>query len=356
MTTEPSVRTAVIGYGLAGAYFHAPFIAATPGMSVTAVVTAAKPRQDQARAEHPDAAVIASVDQLWRDLPERPIDLVVVATPNVVHVPLALEALRHGCHVVVDKPFAATSAACREVVAAAATAGRVLSVFQNRRFDGDFLTVQHLVGSGALGLVHRFESRFERWRPRANLGAWREAAEVDTAGGLLYDLGSHLIDQAAVLFGPVAAVYCECDRRRLGVTVDDDTFIALTHASGVRSHLWASSLAGQEGPRFRVLGSTAAYTSWGLDPQEDALRAGARPGGADWGRVPEERWGRLGTAAPLPVETLPGDYGRFYREMRAAIVGSTPPPVDPGQATRVIELIEAAQRSAADRRVVRVDG
>ena len=356
MTASLPVRTAVIGYGLAGAYFHAPFIATTPGMTVAAIVTANPARREQARSEHPGAVVVASVDELWAEAAGSGPDLVVVATPNSVHVPLALAALEHGCHVVVDKPFAATSAACRQVMAAAEAARRVLSVFQNRRYDGDFLTVQHLVRTGALGGVHRFESRFERWRPRANLGVWREGTEPDAAGGLLFDLGSHLIDQAVVLFGPVASVYCECDQRRPGVAVDDDTFVALTHANGVRSHLWASSLAGQEGPRFRVLGSSGAYTSWGLDPQEDALRAGGRPGSSDWGRVPEERWGRLGTAAPSAVETMPGDYGRYYREMHAAITAGSPPPVAPAEATRVIELIEAAQRSAADRRVVRVDG
>ena len=173
----------------------------------------------------------------------------------------------------VDKPLAPTADQGR--LRAAAARAWLLTVFQNRRWDGDFRTVQGLVEAGELGTVHRFESRFERWRPTPTRR--REKGGADEAGGLLIDLGSHLIDQAIQLFGRRESVYAELDRRRVGVTVDDDAFVALKHDSGVRSHLWMSALAGQQGPRFRLLGSTGAYESFGLDGQEDALAAGGDP-------------------------------------------------------------------------------
>jgi scyllo-inositol 2-dehydrogenase (NADP+) len=199
--------------------------------------------------------------------------------------------------------------------------------------------------------VHRFESRFERWRPQPRR-AWREDGAPAEAGGLLYDLGSHLIDQALVLFGPVATIYAELDRRRPGVVVDDDSFVALTHVSGVRSHLWMSSMAAQAAPRLRVLGSLAAYTKYGLDVQEAALRAGARPG-PGWGEELPEHWGRLGTDEDArPVATEAGNYPEFYRLLERALRDGGAPPVGPEEAVRALEVIEAAQKSAAEGRAI----
>ena len=295
-------------------------------------------RAERASREHSGARVLATSGQLWDEGP----DLVVVATPNRTHVPLATAALEAGLPVVVDKPLAATAADGRRLVDLAERSGLLLTVFQNRRLDGDFLTIRKLLAEGALGNVYRFESRFERWRPEPKPG-WRELGSPDEAGGVLYDLGSHLIDQAIQLFGPASGVYAELDRRRPGTEVDDDAFVALTHEQGVRSHLWMSQTAAQPGPRMRVLGSEAAYVKWGLDGQEDALREGARPGDPDWGREPAEQWGELGAGDELrPVETEPGDYPRFYAAVAAALREGGPAPVDPREAIAVLEVIEAA--------------
>ncbi|MCP2315321.1 putative dehydrogenase [Nocardia amikacinitolerans] len=339
-----SLEVAVVGYGLAGAVFHAPLIAAEPRMRVAAVVTGSAERAEQARRAHDGVRVFPDVDTLFEDI--RGIDLVVVATPNRTHAPLAARALDAGIPVVVDKPFAVTVGEAEEVVAHAERAGVALSVFQNRRWDGDFRTVRELVEGGGLGAVRRFESRFERWRP-VSKGGWREVGSAADGAGLLFDLGSHLVDQALTLFGPVHSVYGELDRRRPGIQTDDDVFLALTHENGVRSHLWMSAVAPQLGPRFRVLGADAGYVTYGLDPQEDALRAGRDPREDDWGTVEPERWGSLGAEPDLaPHPTLPGDYPAFYAEMAAAILDGTPVPVDPRDAVAALRVLAAARRSA----------
>ncbi len=342
------VRVALVGYGIAGRSFHAPFVRTTTGMELVAVVTGNPDRQALARSECPGAALVPDTAALWAAAAALGIVLVVVAVPNRAHVPVAMAALGTGLPVVVDKPFAATAADGRRVMAEAERLGLFLSVFHNRRWDGDFLTLRRLVADGALGEVWRFESRYERWRPEVREGAWRERADPADAGGVLADLGSHLIDQAAVLFGPPRSVYAELGRRRSGAAVDDDAFVALTHAGGVRSHLWASTVAGRSGPRFRVLGSRAGYEVWGMDPQEEALRAGASPGGPGWGATPESRWGTVGVGGDVvPVPTNPGDYGRYYEAVLAALRDAAPPPVAPAEAVLTLDVIDAARRSAS---------
>lgn len=340
-TSAPPLRVALIGFGVAGSFFHAPFIAVTPGLRLSMIVTRDPARAAQARTEYPDAVVCDRASDVWaaRDR----VDLVVVAAPNAVHVPLATAAIDSGLPVVVDKPLAVSSDDARRLIDVARSRGVMLTVFQNRRYDGDFLTLRRLVDAGELGQPLRFESRFERWRPVPKPG-WRESGTPEDGGGLLTDLGSHLIDQALQLFGPVSGVYAELDRRRPGVEVDDDTFVALTHESGVRSHLWVSALASQLGPRMRLLGSAAAYVKFGLDVQEDALRAGVRPGRDDWGEEPPERWGTLGAGdSRRPVRTERGDYGRFYVAVEAALRHGAPPPVDPEDSLNVLHIIERAR-------------
>ncbi|MBF6133326.1 Gfo/Idh/MocA family oxidoreductase [Nocardia otitidiscaviarum] len=337
---------AVIGYGLAGAVFHAPLIAADPRLRVAVVVTSSAERAEQARREHPGVRVLAAVEELFAD--PAGIDLVVIATPNRTHAPLAVWALEAGLPVVVDKPFALTAAEGEQVVAVAERAGLALSVFQNRRWDSDFRTIEALIGDGRLGEVRRFESRFERWRP-VTKGGWRELGSTEEGAGILYDLGSHLVDQALTLFGPVTDVYCELDGRRPGVQADDDAFVALTHASGVRSHLWMSAVAAQLGPRFRVLGSENGYVSYGLDPQERALRDGRRPDdGKPWGTVDVEHGGWFGTDGDTRrIASEPGDYPAFYRGMAAALIDGAPVPVDPRDAVETLRVLERARASAA---------
>ena len=338
---EPVARVGLIGYGTAGAHFHAPLIAVVPGMRLVLVVTGDPARRAQAQREHPGVVVLESAERLWERAHD--VDLVVIASPNRTHVPLALAAIGAGLDVVVDKPFATSASDARRVIDEARRQRVLLTVYQNRRWDGDFLTVRRLIDDGVLGRVLRFESRFERWRPVLRPG-WRERGSPEEGGGLLYDLGSHLIDQALVLFGPVSSVYSELDRRRPGAQVEDDAFVALTHSSGVRSHLWMSAVAAQPGPRMRVLGSDAAYTKTGLDVQEAALRAGARPDGPSWGEEPGEHWGVLGAAGALrPVRTERGDYRRFYEGVVTALRGDAPPPVDPDDAVAALEIIERAR-------------
>jgi predicted dehydrogenase len=356
MTGNP-LRVGLVGYGLAGSVFHAPLIAATEGLALDTVVTSNPERQRQARAAFPDVTVAATPDELFGRAGE--LDLIVVASPNKTHVPLATAALEAGLPVVVDKPVAGTAAEARELAALAEKRGLLLSVFQNRRWDNDFLTLRGLLAEGRLGDVYRFESRFERWRPQLK-GGWRESGDPAEIGGLLYDLGSHVVDQALVLFGPATSVYAETDIRREGARTDDDTFIALTHAGGVRSHLYVSATTAQLGPRFRVLGSKAGYVKHGLDPQEAALRDGLRPG-ADWGTEPQELWGRVGVGGPPsggespvtgggePVPTLPGDYPAYYAAVAQALLAGGPNPVTALEAAAALDVLEAARRSAREK-------
>ncbi|MFE5997260.1 MULTISPECIES: Gfo/Idh/MocA family oxidoreductase [Streptomyces] len=351
--SDAPLRVALVGYGLAGSVFHAPLIAATEGLVLDTVVTSNEERRAEARAAHPGLRFAASPDELWERADE--LDLVVIAAPNKTHVPLATAALKAGLPVVVDKPIAGTAAEARELAALAGERGLLLSVFQNRRWDNDFRTLAALIAEGELGEVQRFESRFERWRPQPK-GGWRESGAPEEIGGLLYDLGSHVVDQALVLFGPAVQVYAESDVRRPGAAADDDTFIAITHANGVRSHLYVSATTAQLGPRFRVLGSTAGYVKYGLDPQEAALREGRRPGAGSepWGEEAEEVWGRIGSGeSPLtgggtPVRTLPGDYPAYYAAVTAALRGTGENPVTALQAAAALDVLEAARRSARE--------
>ncbi|GLW96507.1 Gfo/Idh/MocA family oxidoreductase [Microtetraspora sp. NBRC 16547] len=348
MPYESEIRVGLAGYGTAGAFFHAPLIAATPGLRLAAVVTRDPERAGRVRHAYPGAEVVTSAEEL----PGR-CDVIVIASPNRTHVPLARAALGAGLPVVVDKPLAGTAAEARGLVRLAGERGLMLTVFQNRRWDGDFLTIRRLLPE--LGPIHRLESRFERWRPVPK-GGWRELGGVDEIGGVLYDLGSHLVDQAIQLLGPVSTVYAETDVRRAGVLCDDDAFVALTHANGTRSHLWMSAVAGRLGPRFRVLGSRSAYVKWGLDQQEDRLRAGERPGGEGWGVEARERWGELGVEGDnRTVPTEPGAYQEFYAGVVACLRDGAPPPVDPRDAVESLTVLEAARHSAATRTTVALE-
>jgi scyllo-inositol 2-dehydrogenase (NADP+) len=343
------LRAGIIGYGLAGAVFHAPLITSTPGMRVAALVTGDAERQARARRDFPAAAVYATAQELLAD--PSALDLVVVAAPNRAHLPLGLAALDAGLPVVMDKPLAPSFVAGEELIAAAERAGKLLTVFQNRRWDNDFLTARRLIAADLVGPVVRFESRYERFRPAPKPGAWRERPDPEEAGGLLFDLGAHLIDQALLLFGPPVSVYAEVETRRPGALVDDDVFVALRFAGGQVAHLWMSALPRLLGPRLRVVGRRGVYEKYGMDPQEDALRRGERPGVAEWGREPRESWGRLATEAgglafDGGVETLPGSYETFYAALRDAMTSGGPPPVDPRDALAVLRVIAAARDSA----------
>jgi predicted dehydrogenase len=335
------IPVALVGFGLAGQAFHAPLIASVPGLELAAVVTRDPERRAAVGREHPQAELLDSADDIWRRRDD--FGLTVIAAPNRAHVPLARASVEAGLPVVVDKPLAAGASEAQELVAEARAARVMLTVFQNRRWDGDFLTARRLIADGELGKVMRFESRFERWRPEIKEG-WREQGDPDEAGGVLFDLGSHLIDQALQLFGPIESIYGELDARRPGAQVDDDAFVALEHSSGTRSHLWMSAVAAHLGPRLRVLGDRAAYVKHGLDPQEDALREGGRPDQPGWGEEPEDAWGVLGAGEEWArVRTEPGAYQRFYEAVERALRTGAPPPVDPDDAIATLEVIDAVR-------------
>jgi predicted dehydrogenase len=345
-----TLSVGLIGYGLGGSAFHAPLVSATPGLRLAAVVTRDAGRGAEVRRRYPDARVVPDVDTLWAMADT--LDLVVISAPNATHVPYASAALERGLHVVVDKPFAPTAAAAREIGAIAERASRLAIPFQNRRWDGDFLTVKRLLHEDTLGSVHRFESRFERLRPTVKPG-WATPGAAERAEGIVYDIGSHLIDQALHLFGPVSEVYAELARRHPEVVVEDEAFISLSHASGVRSHLYMSAAAAQPGARFSVWGSRSAYVKHGLDGQEAALRAEGNPASPGWGAESKESWGIVGAGSELRAQpTVPGAYPAFYAGVERAIRMGTEPPVRVGDAVAYLDVIEAAHRSARERRPV----
>jgi predicted dehydrogenase len=354
MAASPSdrpLRVALAGYGLAGAVLHAPLIATTAGLELTAVVTRDPQRRAQLAADHPRARAVGALEDALGDA-----DLAVIASPNRFHVPLATAALEAGRHVVVDKPLAVRAAEARGLADRAAAAGVVLAAFHNRRWDDDFLTLRRVVDEGRLGRVVRFESRFDRWRPQIREGAWREGGDPADGGGLLLDLGSHLVDQAVQLLGPPVSVYAELDRRRPGAAVEDDVFLALAHAGGARSHLWAGVQAAAPPPRLRVLGDRGAFVSEGLDPQEAALRAGASPADPGFGRREPEGAATLhdGEHPPERLAMEAGDWRAFYAGVVAAIRDGAAPPVTVEQTVGVLELLDAARQSAATGTVVAV--
>jgi scyllo-inositol 2-dehydrogenase (NADP+) len=340
------LRVAIIGYGLAGSVFHAPLIDSTSGLAVTSVVTGNPERAESARRAHPAAQVLPNVEELWARAPEH--DLVVVAAANNAHVPLAAQALESGLAVIVDKPMAPSPEAALSLIKRAEERDLMLTPFHNRRWDSDQLTLRRLLGEGELGEVFRYESRFERWVPELGNKPWRDRAPAAEGGGILLDLGTHLVDQALVLFGPVERVYAEVAARRDPVA-DDDAFLDLTHRSGVRSHLIVSALTGAPGPRLTVLGTGGAYVVAELDGQEDRLRAGERPGKGEWGTEPLERWGVLARGeerAPVPSE--PGNWPAFYAGVVSALRDGAPPPVDPRDAVAVLEVLAVARGSSEE--------
>ena len=337
------IRAAVIGYGLSGRVFHAPFLAANPDFALTAIVTGDAERGARATETYPGVRIVPTAEALFAQAGD--LDLVVIGTPPETHVALANAALDAGLAVVIDKPFSVDSEQGWALLNRADSLGLPLTVFQNRRWDGDFLTLQALLAEGSLGEVYRFESRFEFFKPGPPR-SWKAGATPADGGGVLYDLGAHLIDQAVLLFGPVDDFTAELSTRRPGGAADDDSFVSLHHGSGVRSHLWMSSFAAQAGPRFRVLGSAAGYTKWGVDGQEAAIQAGNLPSDADFGLEPEVTWGRLGAdGASHVVPTQRGRYTGFYESLADALLRGAPLPVSAVDSAHTIELIERIHAS-----------
>jgi scyllo-inositol 2-dehydrogenase (NADP+) len=337
MASAP-LRVGIAGFGLAGATFHAPLIRATDGLDLVAVSTSRPVDDARIRIFADPEALVADPD----------LDLIVIAAPHAAHFPLAKAALRAGKHVVVDKPFALDTAEADALIALAAEREQVLSVFHNRRWDGDYLTVKRLLAEKRSGSLSLFEAHWDRFRPTIKQG-WREVA-ADGAG-LLNDLGPHLIDQALELFGLPEAVEADIAIQREGAAVDD--YFALTlHYGRMRAVLSASTLIVAPRPRFAVHGDAASFVKYGLDPQEAMLKRGADPLDPNFGHEQAETFGILtsGDGNAETVVTERGRYVDFYAGVTAAILDGRPVPVDPGDARAGLAIIAAARRSAAEGR------
>lgn len=350
---KETFNVGLVGYGFASKTFHAPLIAATPGLTLAAVSSR---DADKVHADLPHVEVDATPQALFA---RRDIDLVVIPTPNETHFPLAKAALAAGKHVVIDKPFTVTLSEGRLLRGQAEEADKLLSVFHNRRWDSDFLTVRELLAAGTLGRLVHFESHFDRFRPEVR-DRWRE--QPKPGGGIWYDLGPHLLDQARMLFGMPRSILLDLHTRRDGAQVDDD-FHALLEYDGLRVALHGAALVAAESPRFTLHGTRGSYVKYGLDPQEERLKAGEAP--APQGG--EEKWGedsRHGTLtlreyeaedAPLVAHehaTLPGDYLAYYAGIRDALLGDGNVPVAVDDALAVMQLLEAGLDSVRQRRWV----
>ena len=340
--TDAPIRAALLGYGYAGKTFHAPLIAATPGWELACV---ASRRPGAVQADLPGLRVVADPLQAIADAG---IDVVVVATPNAQHAPLAEAALRADRHVVVDKPFTLDLAQARRLRAVARDTGRIVSVFHNRRWDGDFLGVRALIEAGRLGEVVHFESRFDRYRPQVR-DRWRERAEA--GGGIWFDLGPHLVDQALQLFGLPLEVSADIAALRPGAQADDWAHVVLRYAR-TRVVLHASMLVAGGSARFSVHGTAGSVAKAGLDRQEAQLLAGMRPGAPGWGMDDEPLQLFAGDGSVQAVATPAGDQRAYYAGLRDAIRHGASPPVTDAQALAVMAVLEAGVESARTHRSV----
>jgi predicted dehydrogenase len=337
-----AVRFGLVGYGAGGRIFHAPLLASAENVEFAGVVTTNAERRAELATQQPGVPAFDSI----ADLAAAGVEAVTISTPAPTHAALAKEAIAAGLAVVVDKPFTLDAEEARSVVAAAREADVLLSVYQNRRWDSDLITIRKLITDGTLGSVRRFESRFERWAP--------ERRPSPAGGGTLLDFGAHLVDQALILHGPAVRVYAEM---RGSGDLDDDVFVALHHISGVESHLWGSWRQAAPGPRFRVTGTTGTYIVDHMDGQEALLKAGKSPAGLGdrWGVEPDHAWGRLYRGATgAPVRSERGRWDTFYPAFATAVRGDALVPVDPGDAVRTMTVLDAARLSARTGEAVRL--
>ena len=331
-----SLRVGIAGYGLAGRYFHAPLLKGC-GFQVVAIQTSNSERKQHALSDFPDTFVVTTIEELVA----LELDLVVVASANLVHAEHALAAIKAGIAVVVDKPMGRSFAETQMIVSAAKEAGVGLSTFFNRRWDSDALTVKKVLTSGVLGQVHRIDSRFERFRPELNATSWRENMSAADGGGQLLDLQPHLISTAIDWFGDAELVTATVRSLRGGA--DDDSVLVLRHQSGVMSYLSASAVVGAPGPRIRILGTKGALVINDLDPQEALLRAGKYPEGGSW-KVPTSSRAFIHRGDEVEeIESVPGNYGYFYKEVEAAITKGSAWPIPNDDALLVAQLIDQAR-------------
>jgi len=339
--SEP-LQVALVGYGYASKTFHAPLITSVEGMRLRYVVSSSS---SKVKKDWPEVSVKPSLKEALAD---PAVELVVIATPNDTHFELARQALMAGKNVVVDKPFTTSIAEATELIALAENSGRLLSVFHNRRWDADYLTVRKLLAEGTLGEVVEFESHFDRFRPEVGK-RWRE--RPGPGGGLWYDLGPHLVDQVVEIFGIPESVDADLEAQRVGAEAVDYFHVLLRYGRR-RVILHGSCLVSRENARFSIHGTKGSFTKKGLDQQESALKKGLRPGGAGWGRDPRDgtltTW-QDGVRRVEKVPSLPGDYPAYYMGIRDAIRGAGPNPVSGEEAAAVMAVLEKAQQSSSAR-------
>jgi predicted dehydrogenase len=330
------MRVGIAGYGLAGRVFHAPLLKGC-GYEVASILTSNPERIAQAKNDFPAAELFADLDAFL----DSGLDLVVISSSNVAHLPQARAALERHIPTVVDKPMGRTVAEVKEMIELSEKKKTLLTTFFNRRWDSDSLTIKKLLATGELGTPFRFDGRFERFRPERNLASWRENLSPEDGGGLLLDLQSHLISTALDYFGPAQLVSASVRSIRGGA--DDDVTLVLKHESGVDSYLAASAVSGAPGPRVRLLGSKGALVINQLDPQEDALRSGEIPFGGEWEKpMTSEALIHKGEEV-IAVDSISGNYAAFYTLVKAAIKSGSPAPVSLADALRVAEIIEEAR-------------
>lgn len=340
------INVALIGYGMASRVFHAPFIITTPGLKLTKVLE----RQSAAsKDEYPFVEIVRDVDEVLAD---GSVDLIVVATPNSTHFELAKRAIGAGKHVIVEKPFTTTSAQAQELIDLAAEKGVLLSVHQNRRWDGDFLTVQKIIGAGMLGTLVEYEAHYDRFRDKPRSG-WKES---DEGTGVLYDLGSHLIDQAQVLFGVPQMITADLRTQRDFSKIVDN-FELILHYDKLKVTLKSGMLVREPLPRYILHGSKGSFVKHGLDPQEEALNQGRRPTEPNWGIELRSQWGRINTEIDnvhieCEIETESGCYPAFYQNIAAVLLEQAELAVKPEQAFNTIRIIELALQSNEEKRSV----
>lgn len=335
-----ALRVGIIGFGYAAKTFHAPLVMATEGLELVAISSR---RPDEVRAALPSVQCVPSVDALL-DLPA--LDIIVIPTPNETHFALAKRALERGCHVVVDKPFTLFVHEAKTLTALAKEKGVVLSVFHNRRWDSDFLTLQKTLAQGELGTVVEAELRFDRYRPNVRQ-RWRE--QDVPGGGLWYDLGPHLLDQALQLFGMPESLQADIAALRPQAAAVDYANVTLFYPQR-RVTLHASMLVAVDMPHYAVHGTAGGFVKYGLDVQEDQLKAGMAPGSAGWGVDPRcatlKARNSEGVLTDRACPSVPGDYRQYYQQLSAAVRGEGQNPVAPEEALRVIHLIETAVAAA----------
>jgi predicted dehydrogenase len=347
-----AIRAGLVGFGHGGSIFHAPFLHTIDGLELAAIL---QRHGDTATQAYPGVAIVRSMQGLLA-LPD--LDLVVISTPPSTHFELAYQALEANKHVVLDKPFVATSDEARQLIELARARNRILSVYQNCRWDGDFMTLRQVLTGGELGRLVTFESRHDRFRPGPRTKPWQE--KTLPGNGVLHDLGAHLVDQALVLFGTPESIVADVRLER-DLAVVNDAFTIYLYYSRLRVMLSSTMLARTAGPRFVAHGTLGSYVKYGLDPQERALQGGAALGGPHWGEEPEANWGTLATmddgfAFERCIPTLPGDYRKYYENVRDAIWGVAPVAVTAEQGWRTIRLLELALESSAARCAVSCEG